>query len=36
MSAEWLLGGLFLICTGLLVFAGTVSYREHQRQKARH
>lgn len=35
MAAEWLLGGLFLVCTALLVFAGTVSYCEHRRQHPR-
>lgn len=35
MSAEWLLGSLFFVCAGLLVFAGVISYREHRRQHPR-
>jgi len=35
MGAEWLLGGLFTVCAGLLTFAGVVSYREHRRQHPR-
>ncbi len=35
MSTEWLLGGMFLVCVGLLIFAGTVSYREHRRRSRR-